>query len=212
MDEKFKNIKYCLWDVDLTFYTVSPQMKEEFINKIYEYVSQKLKVPIDEAKQRYDKEFKRIKSKTATMESLGLGKYAIQEVIDSIDKRKYLEKDSRLIQLFKDLKQYKHTIITNSTRASIKETLKILGLNENLFEAIITKEDVSAYKPDPEPFLRAMAILGAKPKECVSVGDVEKSDIIPPRKLGMKTIFVWGKSNHADTSAPTIYKIKKLLV
>ena len=212
MDEKFKKIKYCLWDVDLTFYTVSPQMKEEFTNKIYEYVSQKLKVTMDEAKQRYDKDFKRIKSKTATMEALGLGKYAIQKVIDSIEKSKYLKRDSRLIQLFENLNHYKHTIITNSIRSSIKETLKTLGLDENLFEAIITKEDVSAYKPNSEPFLKVLKILGAKPEECVSIGDVENSDIIPAKKLGMKTIFVWGKSSRADASVPTIYEIEKLLV
>ncbi len=80
-----------------------------------------------------------------------------------------------------------------------------------MFKAIITKEDVSAYKPSPEPFLKALGILGAKAKECVSIGDVNESDIIPARKLGMKTVFVWGESKYADVSVPTIYDIKKLL-
>lgn len=211
MDEKFKNVKYCLWDVDLTFYTVSPEMKEELKRRIYEYISQKLKIPINEAKQKYEEEFRKRKSKTSSMEALGLGKYAIQEVIDSIDKKRYLKKDPRLIQLFKNLKRYKHTIVTNSTKASTEETLKILGLNKNLFEAIITKEDVTDYKPSPEPFLKILKILRAKPEECVSIGDVEASDIIPAKKLGMKTIFVWGKSDHADASVSTIYEVKELL-
>ena len=211
MDKKFKGIKFCLWDVDLTFYTISPQMKEEFKKRIYEYISRKLKIPINEAEQKYEEEFRKRKSKTATMEALGLGKYAIQEVIDSIEKSKYLEREPRLIQLFKNLKHYKHAVVTNSTKASIDETLKILGLKKSLFEVIITKEDVSAYKPSPGPFLRVLKILGAKPEECVSIGDVENSDIIPAKKLGMKTIFVWGKSNHANTSVPAIYKIEELL-
>ncbi len=212
MDKRFANVKYCLWDVDLTFYTVSPQMKKEFKNRIYEYVSRKLKIPINEAKQKYEKEFKKRKSKTATMEAFGLGKFAIQEVIDSIDKSRYLKKDLRLIQLFKNLNKYKHAIVTNSTKNSIDKTLKILGLEKNLFKAIITKEDVSAYKPSPEPFLKAMDMLGTKAEECVSIGDIDHSDIIPAKKLGMKTIFVWGKSKHADASVPTVYDVEKLLV
>lgn len=196
----------------MTFYTVSPQMKKEFKNKIYEYVSRKLKISIDEAKQKYERELKKRKSKTATMEALGLGKYAIQVAIDSIDKSRYLKKNLRLIQLFRNLKHYKHAIVTNSTKSSIEKTLKILGLEKNLFEAIITKEDVSAYKPSPEPFTKAMDMLGAKAEECVSIGDIDHSDIIPAKKLGMKTIFVWGKSKHADASVPIIYDIEKILI
>jgi len=212
MNEKFTKVNYCLWDVDLTFYTVSLQMKEEFQGKIYKYISRKLKIPIDEARQKYERGFKKRKSKTATMEALGLGKYAIQEVIDSIDKNKYLKKDPRLIQLFKKLRRYKHTIVTNSTKSSIEKTLKILGLEKGLFEPIITKEDVSNYKPSLEPFIKVMDILGAKAEECISIGDVDNSDIIPAKKLGMKTIFVWGKSKYADASVPTIYEVERLLV
>lgn len=212
MKKRFANVKYCIWDVDLTFYTVSSEMREEFKNRAYEYVSQELEIPIDEAKRKYEREFKKRKSKTATMEALGLGKYAIQEVIDSIDKSKYLKKDLRLVQLFRDLRQYKHAIVTNSTKSSIEKTLKILGLEKNLFEVIITKEDISAYKPSPEPFLKAMNVLGVKAEECVSIGDVDHSDIIPAKKLGMKTIFVWGKSKQADASVPTVYDAEKLLI
>jgi len=212
MNEKFAKVKYCIWDVDLTFYTVSPQMKKEFQNKIYEYISRKLKIPIDEAKQSYKKEFKRKKSKTAAMEALGLERDAIQEVIDSIDKSRYLKGDLRLVQLFRHLKHYKHAIVTNSTRTSMEKTLKILGLEKNSFETIITKEDVSTYKPSPEPFIKVMDMLGAKAEECVSIGDVDHSDIIPAKKLGMKTIFVWGKSKYADASVPTIYEVERLLV
>lgn len=212
MDEKLKNVKCCIWDVDLTLYTVTSQMKKEFRKKIYEYVSQKLNIPLDQAEQDYEREFKKRKSKTATMEALGLGRYAIQEVIDSLDKSGYLKKDLRLIQLFKNLRRYKHAIVTNSTRGSIGKTLKILGLGESLFKGIVTKEDVSVYKPSPEPFLKALGILEVRAEECVSIGDVNESDIVPAKKLGMKTIFVWGKSKYADMSVPTVYDVGKLLI
>jgi len=212
MDKKFAYVKYCIWDVDLTLYTVSNQMRIDFKNKIYEYIQKNLNVPIKIAKRDYEKEFKKSKSKTAAMEALGLGKYAIQEVIDSLDKSKYIKKDLNLIKLFRDLKQYEHIIVTNSTKSSIKKTLEALGLERNLFKAIITKEDVSTYKPSPEPFLKALSILSAKAEECVSIGDVESSDIIPAKELGIKTILVWGKSKYADKSVPTVYDVEELLV
>jgi len=212
MDKKFANVKYCIWDVDLTFYTVSNQMRRDFKKKIYEYIHKKLNVPMKRAKRDYEKEFKKSMSKTAAMETLGLGKYAIQEVIDNLDKSKYIKKDLNLIRLFKKLKQFTHVIVTNSTKNSIKETLGALGLERNLFKVIITKEDVSTYKPSPEPFLKALSILKAKAEECVSIGDVDHSDIIPAKKLGVKTIFVWGKSKYADKSVPTVYDVEELLV
>ena len=145
------------------------------------------------------------------MVSLGFGKYAIQEVIDSIDKQEYLKKDPRLIKLFNTLDNYEHVIVSNSTKASINDTLERLGLEKDIFKTIITKDDVSAYKPNPEPFLKVIEKLGVKPEECVSIGDIENSDIIPAKKLGMKTIFVWGDSEEADASVPTIYDIEKVL-
>jgi HAD superfamily hydrolase (TIGR01549 family) len=211
MENKFKGVKCCLWDVDLTFYTVSPPLEKEFRQTIYSYIAQKLNISPIEAKKAFDKEHQKSKSKTATFEALGLSKYAVQEAIDSIDKKRYLKKDPRLINLFENLKSYQHVIITNTTQKSLAETLKILGLEKAIFKAIITKEDTVHYKPNPEPFLKALKILKVKAEECVSIGDSENKDIIPPRKLGMKTIMVWGKSKYADISVPTVYDVQKLL-
>jgi HAD superfamily hydrolase (TIGR01549 family) len=207
----FKGVKYCIWDVDLTFYRVTQEMADGLKDRIYEYISQGKEITLGEAKKDYEREFERTKSKTAAMVALGFSKYAIQEVIDSIDKQKYIKKDPRLIQLFNTLDNYKHAIVSNSTRVSVNETLKRLGLEKDLFKTIITKDEVSEYKPSPAPFLRVMEKLGARPEECVSIGDVENSDIIPAKKLGMKTIFVWGSLEEADASVPTVYDIEKLL-
>jgi len=212
MENRFKGVKYCLWDVDLTFYTISPLLEKEFRQTIYSYLAQKLNISSIKAKKAFDKEHQKSKSKTAAFEALGLDKYAIQKAIDSIDKKRYLKKDPKLISLFKNLKSYQHLIITNTTKKSLAETLKILGLKREIFKAIITKEDTVHYKPDPEPFLKALHLLGVKASECVSIGDSENKDIIPPKKLGTKTIMVWGKSKYADASVPTIYDVQKLLL
>ncbi|RLJ05314.1 MAG: hypothetical protein DRP18_03395 [Candidatus Aenigmatarchaeota archaeon] len=45
-------------------------------------------------------------------------------------------------------------------------------------------------KPDPEMFLYASEKLKARPEECVMVGDSVNDDMLPARKLGMKTVLI----------------------
>ena len=212
MKMKLNGIKCCIWDIDLTLYTVSPELKLKFQANIYKYISEKLEISLKEAKRQYMKEFKRKKTNTATLVSLGLDKYAIQEVVDKmIENDNFPRRDERLLVLFDNLKSFRHVIITNSTRIRTKKTLKNLGIKQNIFEKIITKEDVFNYKPDPESFLKALQLLKLKPEECVSIGDKDVSDIIPAQKVGMKTILVWGESKYADISLSTIYDVAKVL-
>lgn len=51
-----------------------------------------------------------------------------------------------------------------SRRLSLK-TLKNIGL-ENYFDILVTSEDVSNFKPDPETFLKCAALMGVNPEDC----------------------------------------------
>lgn len=57
--------------------------------------------------------------------------------------------------------------------ASVKNIL--IGLNENkitkYFDVIIGAEQVKRHKPNPDPVLKAVKMLGLKPSECVFIGD-----------------------------------------
>lgn len=44
-------------------------------------------------------------------------------------------------------------------------------------------------KPDPAHFLFALEALGTKPDETLVVGDSIKRDIVPARKLGLRTAY-----------------------
>ena len=53
------------------------------------------------------------------------------------------------------------------------------------------------HKPDPRLFLRACEDLGARPDECVMVGDRIDNDIVPANWLGMRAIlFRTGRHIH----------------
>jgi HAD superfamily hydrolase (TIGR01509 family) len=42
------------------------------------------------------------------------------------------------------------------------------------FDVVVSCDDVSRTKPDPEPYLRALALTGRRPAECVAIEDSER--------------------------------------
>ena len=93
-----------------------------------------------------------------------------------------------------------------------RATLKKLGVPVTIFERIITAQDCQEPKPDPEPFRLLLKITGLPADQHLYIGDRELVDILPAKKLGMKTILVWGKSKIADLSLPTVYDVAEVLI
>ncbi len=64
----------------------------------------------------------------------------------------------------------------------------------SLFDAVITSEDVSRYKPDPETFLKASEKLKVRPENCIVIGD-GNSDFLAAKEGNMKFIFIRNSHN-----------------
>ncbi len=62
-------------------------------------------------------------------------------------------------------------IVTSSGRAKMDRLLDALPELNMLIDVLVTDEDVSRSKPDPEPYLKAADLLGADPRKCVVVED-----------------------------------------
>jgi sugar-phosphatase len=58
-------------------------------------------------------------------------------------------------------------MVTGSSRKSVEAVLTAQQAQH--FDAIITADDVSRPKPDPEPFLRAAEMVGVHPSRCIVV-------------------------------------------
>jgi HAD superfamily hydrolase (TIGR01509 family) len=70
--------------------------------------------------------------------------------------------DPRLDAFLGDLhRTCKLAVVTSSARAEIEPLLSAGGLRPH-FDALIGAEDVTRYKPDPEPYSRAAERLGAR--------------------------------------------------
>jgi beta-phosphoglucomutase family hydrolase len=76
---------------------------------------------------------------------------------------------------------------SSSHRENIEVALELLELDA--FEAVVTAEDVSAGKPDPEVFLLAAGRIGVPPGRCVVFEDVP-AGIEAAHRGGMKAVAV----------------------
>ena len=75
------------------------------------------------------------------------------------------------VELIKKLsKSFRIALATGAHRDEALMVLDSFGLRD-YFEAIVSAEDATKGKPDPEPYLLAAKRLGVKPKACVAIED-----------------------------------------
>lgn len=85
-------------------------------------------------------------------------------------------------------------VATSKRRSQAAEVMTVLGLDEYL-DVLVAMEDTDKHKPDPEPLLKAVQVLGGTPAEAVYVGDAVV-DTLAGKAAGMSTVAVtWGAGN-----------------
>ena len=102
---------------------------------------------------------------------------------DTVEALKKLQRRHRLV------------VVSNVDRASFARTQEKLGIN---FAAVVTAEDVSAYKPDPRLFQRAFEVAGewgVRKEEILHVAQSLYHDLVPAKALGLKTVWVDRRSD-----------------
>jgi beta-phosphoglucomutase-like phosphatase (HAD superfamily) len=63
-------------------------------------------------------------------------------------------------------------LVTTASRRAVDDILAAHDL-ARLFRATVTGDDVSAHKPDPEPYLKGAAALGLPAESCLAFEDTE---------------------------------------
>jgi len=92
-------------------------------------------------------------------------------------------------------------IVTSKFRSGAQRGLKHCGFDERWFGAIVGADDVVEPKPDPEPVVRALELLGSTAERAVMVGD-SPHDLASGRAAGTRTAAVaWGPFPRAELLA-----------
>lgn len=109
-----------------------------------------------------------------------------------------------MVELIKGLKArgYKVAITTSRLGNSTMVGLRKFGLDE-VFDVIVTANDTTKHKPDPEPVLITLEKLGAKPEEALMIGD-SMFDIKCAHNAGVKAVLVgWAEAvSEEDLNGP----------
>ena len=109
-----------------------------------------------------------------------------------------------MVELIKELKSrgYKVAVTTSRMYNSTMVGLRKFGLDEVL-DVIVTAEDTTKHKPDPEPALITLEKLGAKPEEALLIGD-SMFDIKCAHNAGIKAVLVgWAEAvSEEDLNGP----------
>jgi beta-phosphoglucomutase-like phosphatase (HAD superfamily) len=103
-------------------------------------------------------------------------------------------------------------LASNSPREWVTAHLEHLALSTQ-FDALVTVEDVSRPKPDPEPYRTAVRLLGATPRRTVALED-SAVGILAAHRAGLYTVAVPGplSAHHdfgrADLVVPSLAEAK----
>jgi HAD superfamily hydrolase (TIGR01509 family) len=95
--------------------------------------------------------------------------------------------------------RYRMAIVTSSLRRHLVIAHRNSGIIE-LFETVITREDYKNSKPDPEPYLTALARMKLAPASCLVVEDSERG-LASARAAGLRCIIVPNELTRGSTFA-----------
>ncbi len=93
------------------------------------------------------------------------------------------------VEIFRDLKAagVQQAVVSNSDRLIVENNLRVIGIDAPGIKTV-TRNDVRAGKPDPEPFLRAAYLTGVDPAESCVIED-SRTGATAGVAAGMHTLF-----------------------
>lgn len=83
---------------------------------------------------------------------------------------------------------YQLAIVTSKIRRVVEKGLKLFDL-ERFFPVLICSDDTEKHKPDPEPVLKALQVLGAESYQAAMIGD-SPFDLLAAKAAGVSAIAV----------------------
>lgn len=111
-----------------------------------------------------------------------------------MDIRDKAEEETKLyphtISMLKQLREqgYKTGLISNSSVFAVEKIKQKTKLLEYIDYSLFSF-DVGVIKPNLKFFTKMLEIVKCKPEETIMIGDKLNDDVIPPKKLGMNSIF-----------------------
>jgi putative hydrolase of the HAD superfamily len=186
--KSLKSIKFWLFDLDNTLYSGKTKVFEQVDKKMSQYISQKLKVDIREAKEIQKSYF--YKYNTTLNGMIKNHKIDADEFLDfvhdiDID---FLKKDLSLAQELKKLDGKKIIFTNGSKKHAINITQKI-GVDQYFDDIFDIVDSEFIPKPTIDPYKKLVEKHKIDPNLCVFIEDIARN-LKPAYEMGMKTIWI----------------------
>jgi putative hydrolase of the HAD superfamily len=109
--------------------------------------------------------------------------------------------DARALLASLRYRGYRTAVVTNAIFPSALFEPKVneLGL-AGYIDAFVSSADVGLAKPNPSPYLAALAAIDLEPHEAIFVGDMAATDIAGARAAGMRAILLERTDRARDRS------------
>ena len=122
--------------------------------------------------------------------------------LDAYEQQMHYDFIAGFEELIADLRRHgvKTAVVTSSNIPKMESVYRQRPAFRELFDEILTSEDFSRSKPDPDCYLKAAARLGAEPDECVVFED-SFNGLKSGRAAGMAVVGL-ATTNSAESIAP----------
>jgi putative hydrolase of the HAD superfamily len=186
--KELTKIKYWLFDLDNTLYSGDTKVFDQVDKKMSAFISEKLKINIEEAKRiqkNYFHEYNTTLNGMIKNHKIDANEFL--EFVHDVD-LSFLKPDKPLENEISKLTG-KKIIFTNGSRAHAKNVTKRIGIDK-LFDGVfdIVESDFIP-KPSIEPYKKIIENYKIEPQYCIFFEDIARN-LKPAHELGMKTVWI----------------------
>ena len=181
-------IKFWLFDLDNTLYSGDTKVFDQVDKKMSKFISEKLKVSLEEAKKIQKNYFHEYNTTLNGMiKNHDIDANEFLEFVHDVD-LEFLKEDEPLKTEIEKLKG-KKIIFTNGSRAHASNVTSRIGI-EQLFDGVFDIVDSDFYpKPSIEPYKKIIENYKIVPEYCIFFEDIARN-LKPAYELGMKTVWI----------------------
>lgn len=193
-------IKHVWFDFANTLFKYTPEYKRVHDELLYKTYSQVVKRPVaKELKREYNALYEKYKTNSHVFISLGKDPDFWVATQAKLKKENYIDHSIDLPSLFRKIrkKRIKISLFTNGLREEVLRILPHLHLSLQDFDHLLTGEMVEK-KPSLDGFYKIIELSGVKPQEILYVGDRIPAEILPAKKVGLKTALVWSDKQKTE--------------
>lgn len=181
--------KKLVFDLDATLYYAGDKIEKLCDEKVINFFAKKMKITDEEAERLVKQVRSRYVYDVEALESdFPFSKFEFLEDICDVDVS-MLQSDSELNEILHKLPQDKY-ILTDSIYRHVKDTLKVLHVDEQLFKGVFDAHDMGyIFKYRPKSFEQFLQKYGLQSSECILFED-SITNLRVAKSLGFITVLV----------------------